>query len=141
MIPYIGTGHFRYRKWPVPSTSDHFQPVPVGSLRPDPGTFRSGQVPTGSVLEVVGTFPVKIVRESGSMENVGTRRIRPIPTGTDRNNPTEPGSESGCKDPAGSDRVTMTWVHGEPNTLLENVFLSSPAIRKRWNTAEKYLWP
>ena len=93
--------------FPQVHDSVHFRSFSVGSgrilatgIRHIPCRTRSDEIPTGSVLEVVGTCPAKRVRESGSMETVGTRRIRPIPTGTDRNNPTETGSESDCKDPA-----------------------------------------
>ena len=54
--------------------------------------------------EVVGTSPAKTVPESGPMETVGTRRIRPSLIGTGRNYPTDTGSESVCKEPVGSGR-------------------------------------
>jgi hypothetical protein len=106
VISCTGNGRFS----PLPIISSRFRSDLATGFRHIPCRTRSGEIPTDSVLEVVGNFPAKIARESGSMESVGTRRIRPIPTGTDRNNPPETGSESDCKDPAVSDRVAMTSV-------------------------------
>ena len=36
---------------------------------------------------------------------------------------------------------TTGWIHGDPNTFLEIVFLSNAAIWKRSNIDEKKLWP
>ena len=111
ILPPVGTGHFRLVPAPVPANFVNFRSVPAGSgrilatgFRHVPYRRRSGEIPTESVSEVVGTSPAKTVPESGPMETVGTRRIRPSLIGTGRNYPTDTGSESVCKEPVGSGR-------------------------------------
>ena len=111
ILPPVGTGHFRLVPAPVPANFVNFRSVPAGSgrilatgFRHVPCRRRSGEIPTESVSEVVGTSPAKTVPESGPMETVGTRRIRPSLIGTGRNYPTDTGSESGCKEPVDSGR-------------------------------------
>ena len=111
ILPPVGTGHFRLVPAPVPANFVNFRSVPAGSgrilatgFRHVPYRRRSGEIPTESVSEVVGTSPAKTVPESGPMETVGTRRTRPSLIGTGRNYPTGTGSESVCKEPVGSGR-------------------------------------
>jgi hypothetical protein len=111
ILPPVGTGHFRLVPAPVPANFVNFRSIPAGSgrilatgFRHVPCRRRSGEIPTESVSEVVGTSPSKTVPESGPMETVGTQRIRPSLIGTGRNYPTDTDSESGCKEPVGSGR-------------------------------------
>ena len=130
ILPPVGIGHFRLVPAPVPANFVNFRSVPAGSgrilatgSRHVPYRRRSGEIPTESVSEVVGTSPAKTVPESGPMETVGARRIRPSLIGTGRNYPTDTGSESVCKEPVGYGRFrpsrndlgsikTQTTVYG-----------------------------
>ena len=111
ILPPVGIGHFRLDPAPVPANFVNFRSVPAGSgrilatgFRHVPCRRRSGEIPTESMSEVVGTSPAETVPESGPMETVGTRRIRPSLIGTGRNYPTDTGSESVCKEPVDSGR-------------------------------------
>ena len=117
MIPYIGTGHFRYWKWPVPSTSDHFQSVPVGSLQPESGTFRAGHVPTKFRLVPCWKLS-ELFRQRECANPVrwklselgGSDRFRQELTGIIRQKPARNPVARIRPVPAVSDRVAMTWV-------------------------------